>query len=187
MSDSTPAPGSGFRTPSKSWVILEGMVFLLIGVAGITFPYAMTIAIEQVLGILCVVGGVFALGGVFFGGGAGHRLSGALSGILLIATGVVLIMWVKAGVLALTMVLAVLFIVEGVFCIVAALAKKGTLPQWWMLLLNGVVAIVLGCMLYAQWPSSAAWAIGLLYGINMIFGGATFLAMGLAMPGKSRS
>src|SRR5690606_23863090 len=128
-----------------------------------------------------VAGGVFALGGVFFGGGAGHRLSGALSGILLIATGIVLIMWVKAGVLALTMVLAVLFIVEGIFCIVAALAKKGTLPQWGILLVNGVIAIILGGMLYAQWPSSAAWAIGLLYGINMIFSGATFLAVGFAI------
>lgn len=184
MNAAAPAPGSGFKTPSKSWVIIEGIVFLLIGLAGITFPYAMTIAVEQVLGILCVIGGVFALGGALWGGGAGHRLSGALSGIFLIATGIVLIMWVKAGVLALTLVLAVLFILEGVFCILAALAKKDTLPQWPLLLLNGIVAIVLGGMLYAQWPSSAAWAIGLLYGINMIFSGATFLTVGFSMPGK---
>jgi len=186
MSDGSVANVGLARKPkSKGWLIFEGIVFLLIGILAIAFPYIMTIAISQVLGIFAIIGGVFAIGGAVFGSGCGHRFSNVLSGILFVLLGLALLIWVPQGILALTILLAAYFTVDGIFNIIAAIQNRASVPGWPMLLINGIVSLILGGLIYFELPGTAAWAIGLLYGINMLFTGVTFLTMGFMMPKQS--
>jgi uncharacterized membrane protein HdeD (DUF308 family) len=84
------------------------------------------------------------------------------------------------GALSLTLVLAAFFVIEGVVSIMFALDHKRELSgRWGFMLVSGVVDLALAVMIIAGLPSTAAWAIGLLVGINMVFGGTALIAMAL--------
>ena len=85
-----------------------------------------------------------------------------------------------SGALSLTVVLVAFFIIEGVATIMFALDHKRELTgRWGWMLFSGIVDLALSAMILAGLPSTAAWAIGLLVGINMIFGGSALIAMAL--------
>ena len=80
--------------------------------------------------------------------------------------------------MSLTLLLIAFFVVEGIASIMYAMSHRNT-PRWGWLLVSGLVDLVLAVMIFAHLPSAAAWAVGLLVGINMIFGGAALVAMAL--------
>ena len=85
-----------------------------------------------------------------------------------------------SGAFSLTLVLIAFFIIEGVASIMFALEHKRELSgRWGWMLASGIVDLILALMIFAGLPSTAAWAIGLLVGINMVFGGAALIAMAL--------
>jgi len=103
-----------------------------------------------------------------------------LSAILGIAAGVVLLWWPVSGALSLTVILTAFLTVEGILSIMYALEHKRDLSgRWAMMLLSGVVDLILAAMIFLGLPATAAWAIGLLVGINLIFGGSALAAMAL--------
>ena len=72
------------------------------------------------------------------------------------------------------------FVIEGVVSIMFALDHKRELSgKWGWMLMSGIVDLVLSVLVFAGLPSTATWAIGLLVGINMIFGGSALIAMAL--------
>ena len=94
--------------------------------------------------------------------------------------GVLLLARPVSGAFSLTIVLVAFFIIEGVASIMFALDHKRELSgKWGWMLFSGVVDLVLALMIFAGLPSTAAWAIGLLVGINMVFGGSALIAMAL--------
>ena len=98
---------------------------------------------------------------------------GVLVGSLLLARPV-------SGAYSLTLVLIAFFIIEGVASIMFALEHKRELSgRWGWMLASGVVDLLLALMILAGLPSTAAWALGLLVGINMVFGGAALIAMAM--------
>jgi uncharacterized membrane protein HdeD (DUF308 family) len=102
------------------------------------------------------------------------------SGVLGVAAGIVLLRWPLQGVFSLTLVLTLFLVLEGIVSIMYALEHKRELSgRWGMMLLSGVVDLILAGMIYAGLPGTAAWAIGLLVGINMVFGGSALIAMAL--------
>jgi len=102
------------------------------------------------------------------------------SAVLALAAGVVLIGWPANGVVSLTLLLIFFFILEGVATIMYALDHKRELSgRWGFMLASGIVDLVLAAIIYAGLPGTAAWAIGLLVGINMLFGGFALIALAL--------
>ena len=85
-----------------------------------------------------------------------------------------------AGVLTLTMVLIAFFILEGITAIVIAVQHRDHLRSWGRILFSGIIDLLLAYLIWAGWPSSAGWAIGLLVGINMIFFGLSLVMTALA-------
>ena len=85
-----------------------------------------------------------------------------------------------AGVLTLTMVLVAFFIIEGIASIIGAIEHRQHLRSWGWVLFSGVIDLLLAYLIWAGWPSSASWAIGLLVGINMIFLGLSLVMTALA-------
>jgi uncharacterized membrane protein HdeD (DUF308 family) len=103
-----------------------------------------------------------------------------LSALLAVLLGLILIARPLAGVLTLTMVLIAFFILEGITAIVVAVQHREQLRSWGWVLFSGIVDLLLAYLIWAGWPSSADWAIGLLVGINMVFLGLSLLMTALA-------
>jgi uncharacterized membrane protein HdeD (DUF308 family) len=103
-----------------------------------------------------------------------------LSAVLGIVVGAVLLASPLTGAFSLTLVLVAFFLVEGAVSIMFALDHKRELSgQWGWMLVSGIIDLGLAIMIFAGLPSTAAWAVGLLVGINMIFGGSALIAMAL--------
>ncbi len=171
----SPAPGRG-------WFLFGGIVSLLAGLFAIAVPGLFAYVLTQFLGALLLVTGVVGLFQALFGKNTAHRALAFLSAVVRTAAGSALFFFTTAGMATLTILLAAVFVAEGVFCIVASFRLRAN-SAWIWLLLNGVVAILLGGMIYAQWPSDSEWAIGILFGIQSLFNGATLLLLAL----KSRA
>jgi uncharacterized membrane protein HdeD (DUF308 family) len=103
-----------------------------------------------------------------------------ISGILGVVAGIVLLRWPLSGAFSLTLVLTAFLALEGIVSIMLALEHRRELSgRWAIMLFSGLVDLVLAGMIFAGLPATAAWAIGLLVGINMVFGGFALIAMAL--------
>ena len=166
----------------EHWVffLVEGVVLVVLGATAIVIPVLATIAVTIILGWLLLVSGVIGLFTTFWMRSAPGFWWSLLSGVLGIVVGVWLLAAPLTGAVSLTLVLIAFFIIEGVASIMFSLDHKRELSgQWGWMLVSGLVDLVLAVMLFAGLPSTAAWAIGLLVGINMVFGGTALIAMAL--------
>ena len=112
----------------------------------------------------------------------GAGILGTLLGLLTLLCGVLMLFRPVFGVAALTLMLAVYFLVDGVGEIVVAFRMKPGKGWGWMLF-GGIVAVLLGFMIWRQWPLSGAWAIGTLVGIHLMLNGWTMVMTGAAARG----
>lgn len=160
--------------------LFEGIVLILLGIAAILIPQIATLTVVLFIGWLLLFSGIAGLFTTFSirpMPGFWWSLFSALIGI---AAGFVLLFWPLSGVISLTLVLIAFFILEGIASILFALEHRAELPgSWWAMLLSGIVDLVLAGLIFFGLPSSAGWAIGLLVGINLIFGGCALSAMAL--------
>ena len=103
-----------------------------------------------------------------------------LVGVAYICFGIYLILHPVLAVASLTLILASLFLIEGVLDIVLFVKMRSVGGSIWVLT-DGIITLLLGLLIYMQWPSSSAWAIGTLVGISMIISGVTRVMMSLAV------
>lgn len=161
--------------------LIEGLVFLVIGLAAIVLPSFASIAITVLLGWMFVTIGV---AGVILSIWA-RQMPGLwwslVSAGLAIAAGLVLLIWPLEGTLSLTLVIGAYFLVEGVATIMYALDHKRELSnRWGWLMFAGIMDILISVVIMIGLPGSAFWAVGLIVGINLMFGGASLIGMALA-------
>jgi len=175
-----------FQSPIQQkgaiWYYVGGIVSTLVGFAAISAPHLFTGFIAQFIGIFCVVSGVFLFFSALFGKGKNHRFLDFFSSLLRIVVGVVLLGNLVAAVMALTFLLACIFVGEGILSIFYGFKLKGKNAAWGWVVLNGVVALILGGMLLAKFPGDAEWVIGLLFGINSLFLGFSLIMFASALP-----
>jgi uncharacterized membrane protein HdeD (DUF308 family) len=158
----------------------EGLILLLLGLAAIVLPLIATIAVEIMIGWLLLISGVVGLIATIRMRHAPGFFWSLVSAILAIAAGLVLLRWPLSGALSLTVILTAFFVVEGVASIFYALEHKRELSgRWVWMLMSGVLDLILGGLIFLGLPGTAAWAIGLLVGINMVFGGSAIMSMAL--------
>lgn len=161
------------------WFLALGIVFALAGLAAIAFPLLSTIATKIFLGWIFLAGGVLMILHAFSAPGWRGFLLGLLIGILYVVAGGWLAFFPFTGIITLTLLLAALFLAEGVLEVIMAWRVRPH-EGWAWLLLSGLVAAAVGIMIAMGLPSSATWAIGLLTGINLLMTGASFIALALA-------
>ena len=164
----------------KHWklVLVEGIVLVVLGAMAIAVPPIATLSFNIIIGSLLLASGVMGLIATFARSSAPGFWWSLLSAIIAIAAGSMLLVMPISGVISLTLVLIAFFVAEGVASIMYAISHRNEMPgAWIVMLLSGLVDIVLGGMIFAGLPSSAAWAIGLLLGINLIFGGIAVIAL----------
>jgi uncharacterized membrane protein HdeD (DUF308 family) len=160
--------------------LAEGILLVVLGFIAIVIPPIATQAVTILLGWLFLLSGVMGLITTFMMRQAPGLWWSLLSAALAVLVGGSLLAMPASGAVSLTIVLVAFFFIEGIASIMFALDHKSELTgRWGWMLASGVVDLVLGGMILAGLPSTAAWAIGLLVGINMIFGGSALIGMAL--------
>jgi uncharacterized membrane protein HdeD (DUF308 family) len=165
------------------WVLflVEGIVLVLLGAAAIIVPVVATLAFTLVIGWLFLISGIVGLVTTFWMRGVPGFWWALLSAIIAIAAGVVLLLWPISGTLSLTLVLIAFFIVEGIVTLMYAFEHRAQLSgRWGWMLASGIVDLILAGIIFAGLPETATWALGLLVGINLLFGGTAMIGMALA-------
>ena len=160
------------------WFVLLGVALIVLGAVAMTYSVLTTVTTALFFGFFLLGAGVFYILGAFCTRGWGGFFLSLLAGILHLAVGVIILNHPTEAVLLYTLLLAVFFFVEGLFRIVAALT--GQFRHWGFVLLNGVVTLVLGVLIWRQWPLSGLYVVGLFLGINLVVSGASYVSLGLA-------
>jgi uncharacterized membrane protein HdeD (DUF308 family) len=175
----TPAP-LGVVKKVSTWSIVWAILLILCGMLAIGSPMIAAVAVNIFLAWLIIFAGVVHIFIAFHAHGAGSLIWKLLVGIAYIIFGGYLLVHPVVGVASLTLVIAVLFLIEGVLDIVLYFKMRADGGSGWVLL-DGLITILLGLFIYLQWPSSSAWAIGTLVGVSMMITGFTRLMISHAV------
>ncbi len=161
--------------------LIEGIILVILGLAAIALPPIATLAFTIIIGWIFLISGVVGLFTTFWARHVPGFWWSLISAIIGIAAGVVLLLWPITGTLSLTLVLIAFFVIEGIVSIMYAIEHRNQLTgRWGWMLVSGIIDLILAGIIFAGLPGTAEWALGLLVGINMLFGGAALIAMALA-------
>ena len=149
-------------------------------------------AVRDFLGVVLVIAWLIVFSGgfqfihAFQSKGIGSIVWKLLVGVLYLIAGLYFVINPLLGVAAFTFALAIFFVAEGLVDLVAYFQNRSTTGSGWILF-DGIVTLILGLMVWRQWPSSSLWVIGTLVGISMILTGTTRLMLSVASRGLQHS
>jgi uncharacterized membrane protein HdeD (DUF308 family) len=158
-------------------LIFLGVLTVMFGIIAIATPFIAGVAVSVYVGILVAVAGVFRIVHAFKAQQWGVGIWGTVVGLLTVFAGILLFARPVLGLATLTLMLAIYLVVEGVTEIMVAFKMKPD-QGWGWLLFGGIVALILGFMIWRQWPVSGAWAIGTLLGIHILITGWEMIILG---------
>lgn len=155
---------------ASGWSMVWGIIMFICGILAIALPLASSVGIVIVLAWLILFAGVCHLIFAFQSHSIGGFLWKVLLAIVYGFAGVYMLMHPLLGVISLTFLLAIFFLIEGVVEIIFYFKIRGAANAGWVLF-DGIVTLILGFLIWRQWPSSSVWVIGTLVGISLIFSG----------------
>jgi len=182
---STASPAEGLQNPSPiarkitGWYIAAAVLFIVLGMLAIIEPALAGLAVSRLVGWLLVFGGVTHLIGAFKGGGARQVVFQVLVGLAYLIGGFYCLMHPLLAIGTLTLLLAAVILAGGALEIISYFRLKDEDASGWMLV-NGIITLFLGAMIWFHWPSSSVWAIGILVGVTLLMTGMARLMFGLA-------
>lgn len=162
---------------NANWFLALGIILIILGTVALGRSIFVTLASMVFLGWLLVIGGVIEAVQAFWQRQWGGFFLHLLGGVLYVIVGLMVVVNPQVGALALTLLMALFFLIAGAFRIIGSLTMR--FPEWRWVLLNGIVTFLLGLLIWKQWPSSAFWVIGLFIGINLIFTGWSWVMLSL--------
>src|ERR1700746_1651326 len=165
---------------ASTWSILWGVLLIVFGMLAVGSPFLAAVAVSAVIAWLIIFAGVVPLILAFHVHRAGSMIWKLLVGLAYLFFGGYLILHPVLGVASLTLVLASLFLIEGILNIVLFFKMRSVGGSSWVLV-DGIITLLLGLMIYMQWPSSSAWAIGTLVGVSMMLSGVTRFMVALVV------
>ena len=168
--------------------LFEGILLAILGIAAMIVPPLASLAITIFLGWMFLISGIGGLVITYWARNMPGFWWSLISAALAVLAGGILLARPMQGVLTLTIVVGAYFLAEGVATIMYALEHRKELSgRWSWLLVAGLMDILIAFFIIAGLPGSAEWALGLLVGINLLFGGATLIGMALAARKSSSS
>lgn len=154
--------------------IIWAVILILCGIAALVLPEMAGISVAIVLSILILISGVVHLTTAAVSGSIGKYIWRTLVGIVYIIGGIWILMHPVLGLISFTLVLGWMFLLEGVFYLLSYFqARRSSGASW--LLFDGIVTLILAILILAHWPSSSAWAIATIVGVNLLISGFTRL------------
>lgn len=163
---------------NRIWFMILGICLIVLGILAILFPLMSTIAAKSFLGWLFLIGGVVQASHAFSTQKWSAFFLDLLLGILYVIVGAWLAFFPLAGIITLTILLSAMFIAQGVLELMMAFMLRSH-GAWVWVLISGLLALLIGVMIFVHLPSSAAWAIGLLAGINLLSSGWAYFFLAL--------
>src|ERR1700710_1230712 len=161
--------------------LFEGILLAVLGLAAIIVPPLASLAVTIFLGWMFLISGIGGLVVTFWARNMPGFWWSLISAALAVLAGIVLLARPVQGILTLTIVVGAYFLAEGVATIMYALEHRKELSERWSwMVFAGVLDILISAMIITGLPGTAEWAIGLLVGINLLFGGASLIGMALA-------
>jgi len=150
---------------------------LIAGFLAVAAPFAAGLSVAMVVGVLLLISGATQVLLVFRAGSFGEGFMLVLLGVLSVIAGGYMVSQPLAALATLTLFLAGYFIASGILEVVAAFGAR---PEsgWGMLLFGGIISLILGVMIWQQFPFSGAWAVGVLVGVKLIMAGWALIAIG---------
>lgn len=182
---STPNPkfgGSDALAENWGWFLALGVAMTAVGVMAVILPGLAGLGLTLMLGWLLLVGGLAQGIHAFFARAWKGFFIQALTAILYVVVGLILLANPLEGMLTLTFLLAAFLLMEGVFKIAMAFQIRPA-TNWGWVFLSGVVALVLSAVVWANLPGDFVWVLGLLVGVNIIFSGCSTMMIALAAGG----
>lgn len=159
--------------------LVVGILMIVLGTAAIAFPFAATLATELFVGWILAISGVLGIVQAFRASRWKGFLWSLLGALLALGVGILLLFYPLTGILSLTFLLTVFFISGGILRIILAFRLRPH-DHWGWLLVSGILALLLAALILSRWPVAAAWVIGLLVGIDLIFTGLTSVMLSMA-------
>lgn len=165
---------------ASTWSIVWGVLLTIFGMLAIGSPFLAAVAVTVVIAWIIALAGIVHLILAFHV----HRAEGLiwklLVGLAYLFLGPYLIMHPELGVASVTSVLATLFLIEGILDVVLFFKMRSMRGSSWVLV-DGILTLLLGLLIYLQWPSNSVWAMGILVGVSMIISGVTRVLLTLAV------
>lgn len=147
-----------------------GIILLVAGLLAVMSPFVAGLSVALMVGVLLVAGGLAQCFLAFRAGALGHGVVVFAVGVLMAAAGVTLMQQPVAGLAGLTLLLMAYLVASGILEIVVALQLRPA-DGWLSEAITGAASLVLGVLLWRQFPLSGAWAVGILFGVKMMFNG----------------
>jgi uncharacterized membrane protein HdeD (DUF308 family) len=160
--------------------IAWAVILILCGIFSLALPLIAGISAAIFLSILILIAGIIHLTTAPVSGGFGGYLWRTLLGIVYIIGGIWLFMHPVIGLISFTFVLGIMFVIEGILALISFFSFRKTAGSGW-LLFDGIVTLLLALLILDRWPSSAAWAIATIVGVNLLISGITRLMAFLAV------
>lgn len=167
---------------ARQWkgILINGIVFTLLGVIAIILPGAATLATELLVGWLLLLGGI---AGLYYSWNMRNTDGWWQTGLIFLLTtllGLLFLLFPAVGITTLTLLLISLFFVEGVLSLLYAWRLREETRAWGWLVFSGVCSLLVALIILSGWPGSSIWAIGLLVGINLLSSGISLIVVALS-------
>lgn len=167
----TPLSGVG----GSPWI---GVLLIVLGIAAIALPIVSTLFVETWIALILISAGAAKLVYAFQSRNSGGFIWKVLLSILYVATGIMLFVYPSTGILTLTLLLGSFLLTEGVFELILAFQLRSQ-QSWTWVLFDGIITLLLGGMIWFQWPFDAPWLIGTLVGASVLFSGISRVMLAL--------
>jgi len=161
------------------WILALGTILIVVGTIAVAMPFVASLASAVAFGALLLLAGITQLVGAFWTRDWSGFFLSLLMGVLYLVLGVLFLRDPGDALLAMTLLLACVLMVGGLFRIIGSLMYQ--FPHWGWTLAGGIINLILGIMIWQQWPISGLWVIGLFVGIDLIFTGWTWVMLSLAV------
>jgi len=167
---------------NAGWLIALGVLTVFTGFAAVLSPLGAGLGISILLGIAMVVAGVARTVGALNAGSFGQGALAFIGGMLAFVAGVIIVARPGLGLEVLTLMLGAYLLADGVSGAILAFHVRPARGWGWMLF-SAALGVILGFLLISEWPMSGLWAVGTLIGVNLLFSGASMVAIGSAARG----
>src|SRR5574338_970762 len=161
------------------WLLALGICLIILGIIALVDSVAVTVISMFLFGWILLVAGIIEAVQSFRHRRSGHLFLHMLNAVLSIVMGLLLLRHPLAGAVVITLLMAAYFTIAGIFRIIAGLAVR--VPRWGWALVDGIITLILGVLVWAQWPVSGLWIIGLFIGIDLIIVGWSEVMLAFAV------
>jgi len=166
------------RIPKGNWLFVTGVILVLLGIGSMISPAFAGNAVVYLIGGVLLITGLIQLMAGWQAESWRQKLASLIHGGIATVGGIAVLAHPFYGLAALSLVLAIFFAVEGIWKIFSSFSWR-PVPGWIALLMSGALDLILGILIWRQWPVSGLWAVGILVGVNLFSTGIAFVALAI--------